>query len=171
MSRSAGPPSAPVSPQYKRGCASRMATPLISSATNTAALIQCVTRTKAGWRLSTMRGSYYARTFTATRRAARGAGYSDFLLTVSHLWRWGLWPRSTAAAAEDAAEHATQNLAADAGAHRARRALGRGLHEAVVVAAAWPRASEQHVLEFLRQDGRRLRRRSGAARRGGRDRR
>ena len=32
-----------------------------------------------------MRGSYYARTFPATRRAARGAGYSGFLLTVSRL--------------------------------------------------------------------------------------
>src|ERR1051326_6512533 len=46
-STSDGSPSTPVSPQYKRGCASRMAMPLTTSATKLVAVTQCVTRTSA----------------------------------------------------------------------------------------------------------------------------
>src|ERR1043165_9207526 len=41
---SAGVPTAPVSPQYSRGCANRMAMPLTMSARIPTALIQCVRR-------------------------------------------------------------------------------------------------------------------------------
>src|SRR5437667_34538 len=48
-------PTVPVSPQYRRGCASRMAIPLTSSPTKLMAVIQCVTRTTAEWCISVAR--------------------------------------------------------------------------------------------------------------------
>ena len=59
-STSEGVPRAPVSPQYKRGCASRMAIPLTASAAKLAAVSQCVTRTSAECRTRT----FYALTLS-----------------------------------------------------------------------------------------------------------
>ena len=49
-SKKEGAPKPPTSPQYKRGCATRMARPLTNNAPTQAAVIQCPIRTKRGWR-------------------------------------------------------------------------------------------------------------------------
>jgi hypothetical protein len=46
---SEGAPTPPASPQYRRGCAKRMAIPLASRARKLIVVIQCVTRTVKEW--------------------------------------------------------------------------------------------------------------------------
>src|SRR4051812_38852929 len=59
-SSSEGIPTVPTSPQYSRGWASRIATPLTTSAAKLAADVQWVRRTRREWRRFTLLGSRFS---------------------------------------------------------------------------------------------------------------